>query len=222
MKLRFEEFDSVSTDSNWNQKFFSNSNLQYKILSLSKLSLSLRCEKNLRKNEKAHKMSGSYDNLKGFTQKRQNTNNDFDLIEVNYRKLRDKESFLLHPIDFHLNIKMINHILNQQELSKEAHIKINAEILRSIIITMNKEQKDYLSNLGDHFKSLETIQSNLHIRPTFPLKKNPMAWFRYGVRATIEKNHFVKLNFQRALHHFFLMKKYIALYKKKQNIVNFH
>lgn len=162
-------------------------------------------------------MSASFN---GFIPKRGATTNE-TINEMNYDKLRDKETFLLHPIDFHLNIKLNNHILNQQELSKEAHIKITAEILRPIVFMMNKEQKDYISNLGDHFKSLETIQNNLHIRPTFPLKKNPLAWFRYSIRATIEKNHFLKLNFQRAMHHFFLMKKYIALYKKKQNIVLF-
>ena len=142
-----------------------------------------------------------------------------DKENENYRKLRDKECFLLHPIDFHLKIKFIDHILKKEELSKEAHMKITAEILRPVIFMMNKEQKDYLSNLGDHFKSLETIQNNLHIRPTFPLRKNPLGWFRYSVRAIIEKNRFLKLNFQRAMQQFFLMKKYIALYKKKQNIV---
>lgn len=183
-----------------------------------KLSLSLRCDKNLRKSEKN---SSFGPDPKGFFSK-MNTgaaNNDFE-SELKYRKLRDKESFLLHPIDFHLNIKFINHILNQK-LSTEAHVKITAEILRPIIFMMNKEQKDYLSNLDDHFKSLENIQNNLHIRPTFPLKKNPLGWFRYSVRAIIEKNRFLKLNFQRAMHQFFLMKKYIALYKKKQNIVCF-
>ena len=219
LKLKFEELDLVSTDSNWHQKFFSNNNMQYKILSLSKLSLSLRCEKNLRRNEKTKMNSSRGPDSKGYFQKRAGmSSNDYD-TDLIYRRLREKESFLLHPIDFHLDITFLNHILNQNELSKEAHMKIKADITRPIILMMNKEQKEYLTNMGDHFKSLETIQNNLHIRPTYPVKKKALGWFIYSVRATIEKNRFLKLNFQRAMQQFFLMKKYISLYKKKQNIV---
>lgn len=102
LKLRLEEFDIVSTDSSWNEKFFSNSNIQYKILSISKLSLSLSTEpvkiskqKNTRKSPQNIKKPANIDAI--------------------YKKLREKEkdNFLLHPIDFQLNIKLIKHILTQ-------------------------------------------------------------------------------------------------------------
>lgn len=102
LKLRLEELDIVSTDSSWNEKFFSNSNVQYKILSISKLSLSLSTEpvkisktKNVRKSPRNVKKPANIDAI--------------------YKKLREKEkdSFLLHPIDFQLNIKLIKHILTQ-------------------------------------------------------------------------------------------------------------
>jgi hypothetical protein len=84
---------------------------------------------------------------------------------------------------------------------------------------INKEQKDYLVNLDEHFNSLETIQNNLHVRPISNVNKNPLAWFKYCANAIMEKNALDKLNFQKAMVKYFLMKKYIALYKKKQNIV---
>lgn len=87
---------------------------------------------------------------------------------------------------------------------------------------INREQKDYLANLGEHFKSLETIQNNLHIRPILNVNKNPLGWFKYCANAVMEKNTLDKLNFQRAMIKYFVMKKYIALYKKKQNIVKFN
>lgn len=118
LKLRFEEFDLVSTDSNWNQKFHSNNNIHYKILSMSKLSLSLTMDSSkppkneFLKTQKSDLFSKSVGLGKSIIKKNfQQGANDGDNI---YKILRSKESFLLNPIDFHSNIKMINHILTQE------------------------------------------------------------------------------------------------------------
>ena len=65
-----------------------------------------------------------------------------------------------------------------------------------IIVIINKEQKEYLANLGDRFKSLKNLQNNLHIRPNVLFEEEPHGWFRYVVRAVIDKN---RLNLQRAM-----------------------
>ena len=130
--------DLVSTDNNWNQKFFSNT----KILSLSKLSLSLHCDKNLLKTS-----------WKTSKRPRKSWKRQFSFKKT--LTSRKKKQFFLNPLDFHLNIKFFYPILKIEELSKEAHAKIDAEILRQIIVIIYKEQMEYLANLWDHFKTLK-------------------------------------------------------------------
>lgn len=116
-------------------------------------------------------------------------------------------------------IKVLTKRKSKNENEPNMHFWLSFK--KPLIIILNKQQREYLSNMGKHIKSLEIIRSNLHIRPTILFRNNRLEWFRYAVKAVIEQNKKLKLNFKKSTQKITLQAKYISLYKKKQKIVIF-
>ena len=148
------------------------------------------------------------------------------LTDIKSTNLTVSDAYVVRPLDLNLNIKTVK-LIREDEMGETAHVFISGRIEKPLILVLNKIQRQYLSSLDDHWKSLETIQNNLHLRPTFPIKNKPVikglenGWFRYAIKAVIEKNRHTKLNLKSSTHKVILMRKYISLYKRKQNIVIF-
>lgn len=139
-----------------------------------------------------------------------------EYTEQTYKTLKDIKTtpYLIRPLDVRISIQILT-----KELKNEPKKKFLLKLKKPLIIILNKHQREYLSKLGKHLKSLEIIRSNLHIRPTVLFRNNRLEWFRYAVKAIIEQNKKLKFNFKKSSQKLTLQNKYISLYKKKQKIV---
>ena len=130
--------------------------------------------------------------------------------------------YLIRPIEIKLKVAILN---NKNKSKKEPlnddepKMQFWLTFKKPLIIILNKQQREYFGNMGKHIKSLEIIRSNLHIRPTVLFRNNRLEWFKYAVKAIIEQNKKLKLNFKKSTQKLTLQMKYINLYKKKQKIV---
>lgn len=139
-----------------------------------------------------------------------------EYTEKTYKCLKEIKNpvFLIRPINVRLKI-----MVDKKVEDPKIHLWLSFK--HPVIVILNKQQREYLSNLEKHIKSLEIIRLNLHLRPTVLFRNNRLEWFRYAVKAIIEQNKKLKLNFKKSTQKLTLQTKYISLYKKKQSIVSY-
>ena len=140
-----------------------------------------------------------------------------EYTEKTYKALQEMKNpiYLLRPINVRLKFM-------SSKKAEEPNIQIWLSFKHPVILILNKQQREYISHMEKHIKSLEIIRLNLHLRPTVLFRNNRLEWFRYAVKAIIEQNKKLKLNFKKSTQKLTLQTKYITLYKKKQKIVRVH
>ncbi|CAD8104021.1 unnamed protein product [Paramecium primaurelia] len=161
---------------------------------------------------------------------KQNFNNDlnstFKLLQINKLSIslkKDPSSVLtkkdiqmiLMPVDIE-----IKYTLNKNyELLTQPIMILEALIKSPVIFQLNKEQKNYLIKLNEVLSNQEIIQDNFHLRPTKEIKNSYSEWWKYFINSIILKQKSQKLDLSFSSKKLVSMKRYIQLYKRKQNIV---
>lgn len=242
IKLNFSNFEIFSTDQAGNQNItYSSDSLQHKKIKIDGFAISLLTSNDLKMNDSSIKIKKAPESNKSvitnqnmdFSPKNASNVNtttirkkpgvhiDFlreEYTEKTYKLLKEFKSvpYLIRPLDIRLQIQIKT---KKNSANSEPKMKFWLKFKTPLMIILNKQQKEYLTNMGKHLKSLEMIRSNLHIRPTVLFRNNRLEWFRYAVKAVIEQNKKLKLNFKKSSQKLSLQNKYINLYKKKQKIV---
>lgn len=244
IKLAFSNFEIFSTDKSGNQNItYSSDILQHKKIKIDGFAISLLTSNDLRMNDSSIKIKKinahepnktitnpnadfspkNASNLNTTMKKKQGIHIDYlreEYTEKTYKLLKEFKSvpYLVRPLDIHLQIQLKT---KKNSASSEPKMRFLLKFKTPLIVILNKQQKEYLENMSKHLKSLEIIRSNLHIRPTVLFRNNRLEWFRYAVKAVVEQNKKLKLNFKKSSQKLSLQNKYISLYKKKQKIVIF-
>jgi len=233
IKISFESLELFSTNHQWKPDVtHSSDDFQYKklkingfginLVTLSDLKIKADIPKMRKKPSKTEVFSdGTFNTIR----KKPGIHNDYlrqEYTEKTYKTLKEMKNmfFLMRPIDIRLKITVLS-IKKTKSIDEFEDSKLNFSLFfkNPLIIMLNKQQRQYLMNLGKHMKALEMVRSNLHIRPTVLFRNNRLEWFRYAVKATIEQNKKIKLNFKKSTQKLTMQKKYMTLYKKKQTIV---
>jgi len=141
---------------------------------------------------------------------------DHEELEFEYRKLRENDVYLLYPLDMTIRLKKTG------DQSKDFHTEpqelLWIETKDPIILMLNKDHMQFLGALSNHFKAMNLVHRNLHLRPNGAPKKMPKEWFIYAIKAVIEDKKRAK-DFSKDPSSLIKMKKYIDLYKRQQTIV---
>ena len=234
MKISFESLELFSTNRLWKPDVtYSSDDFQYKKLKINGFGINLVTLSDFKIKSDFPKMKKKASKNEVFSprtfnpiNKTQGVHNDYlrqEYTERAYKTLKEMKNmfFLMRPIDIRLKIQILT-IKNKRNTEEFEESKLNLSLFlkNPLIIILNKQQRQYLMNLGKHVKALEIVRSNLHIRPTVLFRNNRLEWFRYAVKAIIEQNKKIKLNFKKSTQKLTMQKKYMTLYKKKQTIVN--
>ena len=138
-------------------------------------------------------------------------------VELEYRKLRENDVYLLFPLDF--TVRMKKHMDLSKDFDVDPKSLLWIEVKDAIILMLNKDHMRFIMALSSHFKSMGIVHKNLHLRPTQSPKMQPKEWFIYAIRATLEDRRRVN-DFAKNPASWQKMKKYIDLYKRQQTIVS--
>ncbi|CAK91760.1 unnamed protein product (macronuclear) [Paramecium tetraurelia] len=161
---------------------------------------------------------------------KQNFNNDlnstFKLLQINKlsMSLKKEASYILSKKDVQMILMPIDieikYTLNKNYEQLTQPIMVLEALIKSpVIIQLNKEQKNYLIKLNEVLSCQEIIQDNFHLRPTKEIKNNYSDWWKYFINSIILKQKSQKLDLSFSSKKLVSMKRYIQLYKRKQNIV---
>lgn len=142
-----------------------------------------------------------------------------EMLEGEYRKLKDHDTYLLFPFDAVIKIK------TQLDLSKDFSIEpirqIWLELKEPIVFVLNNDHVKYLASLNDHINLMRLVQKNIHLRPNEPPKEKPKSWWIYAIKAVTEERKRAGSLLKNSTKNLLNMRKYIDLYKRKQTIVKF-
>jgi hypothetical protein len=210
MRMSCELIEIKSVDPRGEEKFFSSRNFQYKSVNISQFSISMSYEKLKQKTYSVSppKRSNSKFNLQWKK-----------IREINTRKTTvTNERCLLNHLDLSIEIEIVKNIPIEY-IADQSHYKIKLIIEKPLILMLTKTDREFISNLDEHFKAMQEIQRNIHLRPTHPVLINKREWFLYAVRVILEKNRLKRCDLREMVRKFLLMRRYISLYKRKQNIV---
>jgi len=124
--------------------------------------------------------------------------------------------YFLFPINATVQIK--RNLDLAQDFNKEPEKSVSIIIKDPLILMLNHYQIKFLKVLNQHLSSLNIVQRNLHLRPIEPPKENPKAWWKYAYKVVVQ--HMEKNLIYRSALLPMKMRKYINLYKSKQNIIH--
>ena len=137
-----------------------------------------------------------------------------------YRKLRSSDCYLLFPLD--ISLKMIKAQDLTSNFKESARLTIKVDIKEALIFVINNDHIQYLKTLTDSLKVMEIVQKNIHLRPNQRLqnrKANAIAWWQYAIKCVLEERKKVDNLFKSSATKLYQTRKYIDLYKRKQEIV---
>lgn len=239
VKIKLKELNIRTTDENWIPSFNSKADKQFKEIILSQLAVTLTTNNRAaivmhrEKFEKEflyrmpslvpqnlQKISSDIFNAKvqARVQKLHNyIQDEEEFIEREYRKIKEKGIYIVFPINATVRIK--KQLDLSRDFSYEPQKSISIEVSEPIILMLNKDHMKYLGALNEHLRIMHIIQKNIHLRPNQSPRENPVAWWLYAIKAVTEERKRV-ISMKKTIANMQKMKKYIDLYKRKQNIVN--
>jgi len=234
-KLSLQEINIHSTDENWFPAFSSEMKKLYRQVLINGLSITLNINKDYQtviscgKNAKFEKEFLSKKVQTGRqTQSPSQTNSESettdrngqylgDDMEKEYYKLRKTDSFLLSPMD--VTIKIKQELDLSRDFSFVPQRSIYVDIKEPLIFTLNKADMQYLGSLKEHFRMMNIVSQNIHLRPSESPLENPFAWWVYAFNAIIEQRKNLK-SLSTNTGNLLKMRRYIDLYKRNQTIVS--
>eukprot|EP01017_Pseudomicrothorax_dubius_P006712 TRINITY_DN11974_c0_g1_i1.p1 TRINITY_DN11974_c0_g1~~TRINITY_DN11974_c0_g1_i1.p1 ORF type:complete len:839 (+),score=179.27 TRINITY_DN11974_c0_g1_i1:29-2545(+) len=241
LRLRLGELLAVSTDETWHMNFNPDAKMLFKLVSISKLSLSISYLDKSNNFPTSNPISslhrGSTINMskiplsemrnKSRTVKEESKSKQFSRMqdyrdfEAKLAQLKDQDEVILHPVDFAVRISMLkdpSHALEEPRLPQK---RVEVELPAPLTFVLNNVQLAYLRNIGTTMSALQLIQRNLHLRPTVPCGKDTARhWWRYAVRAVQEETRQVKYDLMTSVRRTLQMRRYIELYKRTQEMIH--
>ena len=140
-----------------------------------------------------------------------------EALEAEYRKLRDREIFILLPLHVTIKAKKVM-VLSRNKLTYDTSQQFWVETSEPIMLMLNKNHMRYIGALNQHIKLLQIVKKNLHLRPTSTPKERPALWWIYAVKSVVEERK-RQTKFSRSSTNIMKMRKYVNLYKRKQTFV---
>lgn len=136
-----------------------------------------------------------------------------------------EKNYILHPMRFQVKLTL-NYVDNTNyTLYSEVHLGL---MLKStIVVALCKEQIETVVRFLDTMNDITAMKANLHLRPLYRVsaemgqeskKQWWKAWWKYIIMAVIEKNR-SNINIFSAFEKYFIIRKYIALYKRLKKFV---
>lgn len=242
IKISFKELTVHTTDANHTPAFNSGSDLHYREINISEFSVTLNLNKKKTSHmTNFHRRDHTTDSNAKSTIKITHNNianqvtpdqkasvkgmfryaSDRNNLEDEYKKLRDHETYLVFPFDAIIRIR------TQLDLSKDFRhqpmLEITLKFKEPIVLVLNTDNMKYLSALIDNFETMKIIQKNIHLRPGDRPQREPNSniklWWKYFKNAIIEDKK-SSGNLINTTKWKINMKKYIDLYKRRQEIVS--
>jgi len=233
VKITLRELNVQSTDENWIPKFNSSPTVQNRQIEIKGLAISLNMNNYSQQAQQTlYKPSlhqKSQTNVSNYTEEKNMSHHqksvekgkyyldESEALEAEYRKLRDRETFILLPI--HLTVRMRKQVeLPQNGFTVESSQQFWIESIGPVILMLNKNHMRYLGGLSEHIRLISVVQKNIHLRPINPPKEKPGDWLVYACRAVIEERK-RQTKFARSSSNLIKMRKYINLYKRHQTLI---
>ncbi len=226
-KLHINEISYNPTDQNWSVGQTSNDFCDYNEIQVNGVSFSINIgRRNLF--EKVHlsaetKKSKIGSDLvltekKKHTQKSKYFSDEREFFEVECKKLRSQDSYLLFPVDINIRLK------TETKIQKQTNpIQINSlfiETKEPIMFVINNTNLKFISAFADHLELINIVRKNIHLRPMEPPKEKPQAWWLYAISAVKEERKRLTTIIKSSAKNLLNMRKYIDLYKRKQTLVS--
>lgn len=242
IKVSFKELTVHTTDANHAPAFNSGSDLHYREINISEFSVTLNLNKKKSStnvgayHRKEHigdsnsksTMKITFNNVanqipvdqKAAVKGNFRYSTDRNNLEDEYKKLREHETYLVFPFDAIVRIR------TQLDLSKDFRhqpmMELTLKFKEPIVLVLNTDNMKYLSALIDNFETMKIIQKNIHLRPGDRPQREPNSnikqWWKYFKNAIIEDKK-SSGNLINTTKWKINMKKYIDLYKRRQEIV---
>lgn len=137
--------------------------------------------------------------------------------EEEYRKIRDNDFYFILPMDLLAHIGK-NDYSNHDGINKpKSYVHIHMQ--EPLIMLANKLLIKYITCLNHHFSMMKTVQKNLHLRPLVTPRENAVVWWVYAIKAVVEDLKRGSDLARSSVWKILRMRRYIDLYKRKQDIV---
>lgn len=225
VKISFQELNIHTTNRDWFPAYTSESDVHYREINFIGLSITLNIAKSVPYGSfplktpletTASPLVPTYLPRKSLVRITQTPQPPKDMSEDSEDKSsQQNNSYLLFPLNLNVKIKQMLNLTG--DVSEEPEKSVWIELKDPMTIIINKNQIQFLRALNEHVSSLNVVQKNIHLRPTQHPKENPKAWWKYAYKALLESKTMDKL-FNNPIS-VVKMRKYIHLYKIKQNIV---
>lgn len=131
----------------------------------------------------------------------------------------EDKNYILHPMRFQLKSTINPSTTN---FKNTPEMELDLIFKSSIVITICKEQLETVLRFVESISDIMKMKSNLHLRPLVRSLKEGhpsiQAWWKYIIMAVIEQNR-SKVNLVSMFQKYFMVKKYINLYKRLKKFV---
>ena len=236
LKISFRELNIQSTDQSWIPKFNATPEIHYRIIDIKGLAISINMNNdgqlfyNSQYRPATHKHGIKTQSSSMFDENKRRASNasekaryfidENEALEAEYRKLRDRETFILLPIHATVRAKKML-VLSKNKLTYETSQQFLIDTNEPIMLMLNKNHMRYIGALSQHIKLMSIVQKNIYLRPMNSPKERPGLWWIYAIKSVVEERK-RQTKFARSSTNILKMRKYVNLYKRKQNIVNYH
>jgi hypothetical protein len=136
-----------------------------------------------------------------------------EFFEVECKKLRQQDSYLVFPFDVSIKLKTETKI---QKYTNPIEINsLNIETKEPIMFVINNTNLKFISAFADHLELINIVRKNIHLRPNGPPKERPQAWWIYAISAVKDERKRLTTIIKSSAKNLLNMRKYIDLYKRK-------
>lgn len=215
LRMKLENLKIIPVDADWKLAYTKENEPRRKLITVSMLSFSVYYVNtkyhNVNKNTSKHKIS------KALAIRHFNRN-----IETEHMP---EKNYILHPIRFQVKLTLSSEDNRSNDSQPEVHLAL---LFKSyIVVACCKEQIETVLKFLDTMNDITAMKANLHLRPLYRVSPDMnieakkqwwKAWWKYIIMAVIEKNR-SNINIFSAFEKYFIIRKYISLYKRLKKFV---
>lgn len=198
-------------DADWKMTYSKDDELEKKLITVNNLSLSVYFMNEGGVDNPEHKhghISQSIKNQREFTK------------TVDNYWLTQEKNYVLNPTMF--TVKYTKNKSTKLDYHTTPKIELSVLFKTSIVIGICKEQIETMMRCIEAINGILKLKLNLHNRPLLrPKKENKQSyqsWWKYLISSVIEQNR-TKTNVFSTFEKYFVMRKYISLYKRLKKFV---
>lgn len=208
-RIKLDRLQIIPVDGSWVSGYTNENEHRRKLIDVDQLSLSVFFVSRIK--EKDGKISKAFNNQKMFNKNLHD--NDSSSQEKNY---------IVLPMKFQIKLTLNSAPNTDYHLLPKTDVEI---LMKSpIVISICKEQIETVMRCIDSFDVIMKMKANLHLRPIIRPAKHidhsGKDWWKYAIMAVIEKNR-NKVNIFSVFEKYFVVRKYISLYKRLKKFVGY-